>query len=768
MIFFLYLDIYIIMINDDINNIKPHLIILDMSNISIVQVMSDNEDLYCNPQSNVFLQARKQNKPPKKLNEKKKLFGKKPAPQPGSKPEKPRPAIPVSANQELGNLFKGGLTRPSELRKTTIPRREADSSNEKVESPVIDFRAHLKAVESPIKTEAENRISVTSDTDILPPLPSELNNDEGISNEQPDIQSPPVPKRSSKLSIRRRPVPIPTPNNNGSSNSQSENDPLQIEKQNEANLADSSDPPDELPEIFPNPPLVRYEVVIPRPKRRLLQEPSKAPVIPLNTFPVSISIKADTLPDYISDDTYPDGDCEEMYTENDIPFPEDTYPDGDCEEMYTENDIPFPEDTYPDGDCEEMYTENDIPFPEDMYPDGDCEEMYTENDIPFPEDTYPGDEMFTEDDLPPPTPPSLSPLYDAPKTLLFPRPPDQQIVCSTEEQIEDNDEAFYTDEVCDYPAFKQASHLKEVEPPRPPVPQYDNNEEDDEDIYEDAEFPLIQESCPVGDYNPELEECEDIYDDIGSCNVPSFESPTPPSLSPLYDAPKTLLFPRPPDQQIVCSTEEQIEDNDEAFYTDEVCDYPAFKQASHLKEVEPPRPPVPQYDNNEEDDEDIYEDAEFPLIQESCPVGDYNPELEECEDIYDDIGSCNVPSFESPTPVKIQPSPMVARQSSGPPSLVPPPSLPPPPQLPVSAPPPSAAATKQKQKGGLFGIFKKSKKKPSVDSHNSSDLSVNDNPAEEAQPSKQPLHEDEDDELYIDGEGCEYSDDDDEPIYEDQ
>ena len=41
--------------------------------------MSDNEDLYCNPQSNVFLQARKQNKPPKKLNEKKKLFGKKPA-----------------------------------------------------------------------------------------------------------------------------------------------------------------------------------------------------------------------------------------------------------------------------------------------------------------------------------------------------------------------------------------------------------------------------------------------------------------------------------------------------------------------------------------------------------------------------------------------------------------------------------------------------------------------------------------------------------------
>ena len=603
--------------------------------------MSDNEDLYCNPQSNVFLQARKQNKPPKKLNEKKKLFGKKPAPQPGSKPEKPRPAIPVSANQQLGNLFKGGLTRPSELRKTTIPKREADSSNEKVESPVIDFRAHLKAVASPIKTEAENRrLSVTTEIDILPPLPSELNNDEGISNEQPDIQSPPVPERSSKLSICNRPVPVPTPNN-GSSNSQSENDPLQIEKQNEANLADSSDPPDPLQ--------VRDEVVIPRPKRRLLQVPSKAPVIPLNTFPVIISMKADTLLDYIPEGTYPDEDCEEMYTENDIPFPEDAYPDGDCEEMYTENDLPFPEDAYPDGDCEEMYTENDIPFPADAYPDGDCEELYTENDLPFPEDAYPDEdceEMYTENDLPLPT-------------------------------------------------------------------------------------------------------------------LPSRPSPV--------NAPKTILFPRPPDQQIVCSTEEQIEDDDEAFYTDEVCDYPAFKQVSHLKEVEPPRPPVPQYDNNEEEDEDIYEDAEFPLIQESCPVGDYNPELEECEDIYDDIGSCNVPRFESPTPMRAQHSPMVARHNSVPPSLVPPPSLPPPPQLPVSAPPPPAAATKQKQKGGLFGIFKKSKKKPSVDSHNSSDPSINDlNPAEEAQPSKQPLHEDEDDELYIDGEGCEYSDDDDEPIYEDQ
>ncbi|XP_063679149.1 uncharacterized protein LOC134814803 [Bolinopsis microptera] len=565
--------------------------------------MSDNEDLYCNPQSNVFLQTQKQNKPPKKLNEKKRLFGKKPAPQPGSKAEKPRPAIPVSANQQLGDLFKGGITRPSELRKTTIPRREADSFNEKVESPVIDFRAHLKAVASPIKTDAENRSSVTSDTDILPPLPSGLDNNEEISNEQPDIKSPPVPKRSSKLSIRRRPVPVPTPNN-GSSSSQSENDPLQIEKpQNEA--AESSNPPDELPEIFPDPPLVRDEVVIPRPKRRLLQKPSKAPVIPLSTFPVIISIKADTFPDYIPEDAYPDGDCEEMYTENDLPFPEDAYPDGDCEEMYTENDIPFPEDTYPGGDC---------------------------------------NEMFTEDDLPPPTSPSLSPLYDAPKTLLFPRPPDQQIVCSTE----------------------------------------------------------------------------------------------------------------------------HIEDDDEAFYTDEVCDYPAFKQVPHLKEVEPPRPPVTQYDNNEEDEEDIYEDAEFPLIQESCPVGEYNPELEECEDIYDDIGSCNVPGFESPTPVRAQPSPMVARQNSGPPSLVPPPSLPPPPQLPVSAPPPPAPATKQKQKGGLFGIFKKSKKKPSDDSHDTLDLSVNENPAEEAQPSKQPLHEDEDDELYIDGEGCEYSDDDDEPIYEDQ
>ena len=93
------------MINDNINNIKPHLIILDISNISIVQVMSDNEDLYCNPQSNVFLQARKQNKPPKKLNEKKKLFGKKPAPQPESKPEKPRPAL--LSNQTDFNLKVG-------------------------------------------------------------------------------------------------------------------------------------------------------------------------------------------------------------------------------------------------------------------------------------------------------------------------------------------------------------------------------------------------------------------------------------------------------------------------------------------------------------------------------------------------------------------------------------------------------------------------------------------------------------------------------------
>ena len=460
--------------------------------------MSEDEDLYCNPQTNVFLQARLQAKPPKKVQEKKSLFKRKPPPSPERKITPPRAVVPASANAELGSLFKSGVTKPSDLRKNTAPEKSVETLVKQNEDHVIDFRAHLRAVPSPIKTEAENRrCSVTSETDLPPPPPE---NDDG--DKDPPVKSPPVPKRTSTL---RRPVPTPP-----SQNPESEQGPLKPFLQQDKQESDSNHLP-HLQEILPGPPPIEDLVVAnttpPRPKRRILQKPSKAPQIPLHSFPDGISSGAITQPTV--EDNYPDDDCDEMYTENDLPPPEEN-----CDELYTENDLPPPED-----DSEELYTENDIPFPEE-----DCDEMYTEND------------------LPPPDLPTLPPLYDAPKTPLLP----DRAVCIEENIIEDDDEV-YTDEVCDYPMFKPANPTSVTATSTPAVVVDDGG---DEEIYED---PLIgeTESCPVEEYRPELEECEDIYDDIGSFNVSSVEPPVlaKPQPSPMAErhnfAPPSTLPPPP-------------------------------------------------------------------------------------------------------------------------------------------------------------------------------------------------------------------------------
>lgn len=451
--------------------------------------MSEDEDLYCNPQTNVFLQARLQQKPAKKAQDKKSLFKKKPPPSPKKKITPPR-GVPASASAELGSLFKSGVTKPSELRKTAAPEKLVETSVNQNDDHVIDFRAHLRPVPSPIKTEAENRrCSVTSEIDLPPPPP------ENEDDENPPLQSPPVPKRSSTL---RRPVPAPP-----SLKTELEKDPLKpfIEQNKQ-----ESDLELNVQEILTGPPPIEDQsepsITHLRPRRRILQKPSKAPPIPLHTFPDGISTRP------ITNTTLEEDDCDEMYTENEMPLPEET-----CDELYTENYIPSIE-----GSCDELYTENDLPVPEE-----DCDEMYTENDLPMP-------------DLP-----NLPPLYDSPKT---PQLPERAVI---EDHGIEEDEELYTDDVCDYPQFKPANPTPIIAAISSAVAEGDG---DFEEIYEDAEFPLISETRPVDEYRPELEECEDIYDDIGSFNVSSVESPVPkPQPSPMperqnFAHPSTL--PPPP------------------------------------------------------------------------------------------------------------------------------------------------------------------------------------------------------------------------------
>ena len=228
--------------------------------------MSDDEDLYCNPQSNVFLQARFKKEPPP-VKKKSGLFSRKP-------PPAPKPVAPVTAGDELGNLFKSGLTKPSELRKAApIPEFHAVPKSDS--EGIIDFRAGLRHVRSPIKSESEN--------DLSEPLPAP-SNDHSDPTPSKEAFSPPIPKRTSVLSANRLSYT------------------QELQQNDEANL----------------PPPVPIT-----PARRPLLPPSKPPPIPIHSFPGASC-----------DDTYLDNEID--ISVDDLPGPAAA---EDCEEMYTENDI---------------------------------------------------------------------------------------------------------------------------------------------------------------------------------------------------------------------------------------------------------------------------------------------------------------------------------------------------------------------------------------------------------------------------------------------
>lgn len=451
--------------------------------------MSDDEDLYCNPQTNIFLQARLQRSPPKTH---KKYFSKKPPPSPKKAP-KPRPAVPASASKELGDLFKNGVTRPSELRKTPAVDLENNAKEKEESSPVIDFRAHLRSVPSPIKTEDQNRkCSVSSEADlpIPPPPPRDHENSSEI---PPDIKSPPIPKRTSTLSNRRA---VPPPNSFASHEEPSNTTQEKEEKSERVEPEKSS-----LDLVINENQSCK---IIPSLKRRPLQNPSVAPGIPIHTFPDFIESNQ------IVDDISIPADSDEMYLENEIIAPEELPPplEGEFDELYIDNEVPPLDES-----DEEMYTDND-PLPPLLPQESG---LY---DTPPPR--FPPTTSAPAPSLPAPSLPPMVP------TLPQREEPDQEA----------EDEELYADDVCPYPVFQGEA-------------------EDEELYADDVvEYPIFKkpEDTPVigvePDYNLEDEGDDDIYDDISGYTVDrpaqNVPAPCPSPLSQRSTSVPPSILPPPP------------------------------------------------------------------------------------------------------------------------------------------------------------------------------------------------------------------------------
>ena len=333
---------------------------------------------------------------------------------------------------------------------------------------------------------------------------------------------------------------------------------------------------------------------------------------------------------------------------------------------------------------------------------------------------------------------------------------------------------IYTDET-----YPDDIYTDEIDEPAIPSLTPDLPDIDDE-LYTDSDYPPeVTSSIPPR--HPESVTMPSVPTSAPPTTLPSRAPPIPETIrAPPIVTPDSGYHGIVSHRELVPDEDEELyaddvgnypsyPEEDEELYTDEVAEYPCFKQTG--KPVVPAAPPtVPHYSPDEEGEEEIYEDADFPVVQEEKKE-EYRPELEGMdEDIYDDIGNYNVGSV---TP---QPSPTLSRlPASVAPSGPAGPSLPPPPLLPTSAPPgppPTSskdASLQRKQKAGFFGLFKKKKGSP-VLACEEPVLALPGEKQEEEQKEEEKEEvgqEEEGEETYMDGD-FEEDYEDDEAIYEEQ
>ena len=668
--------------------------------------MSDDEDLYCNPETNIFLQTMAASKKPK------------PQPQPSFKapfkspglPERtpskpPKPAffkrkvpVPVpsseeSAKDELKNLFKNGLKRPSEFRLTpavssnensapkSFPKKPAvfpPSQEKEVISPFPKLR-HVEGSVLSKPTQENESISPSRLRQVSaelgknpPPVPDKFalpKPDECPTSIEVDVSkspsAPAVPRRTSRLS---------------SCSGSQENIALINDPTSASPFAERQASP--LPESLNSPTLSAKSA-----------DSAKCQTVTSSAQPSAMF----EPPPY---NQYGQDDPEELYTDNDLPPipqeepeppPYNQYGQDDPEELYTDNDLPpIPrEEPLPKRRAlKPISAPPRIPletFPGTYNPEEDPEEMYNDTEI----EMYP-----LNPNLPPP----------APKINLTPSVPPPQSKPS-------------------------------LPPPSAPLPPQNNtfatppsDEESDEELYADADFP------------------EPLQPPRLASSFPSpLPSRAPPPISPMPTrAPPPMQAP-PPRGPTVCpplpaiedpKELEQFEDPDE-MYTENDLPLPA---------------PYSPYNPDFEDDEELYADPDFaeniPHQPDPSPIpppSEYNPEEEGDEDIYADIDEymLNKQVQSMINPGAPPPPPGVQEIST--------------PDLPNAPPPP---VKDKKQKKGLLSIFKKKKEGKSTECINSPDdvstssFFVN-NSEKEAEKSHQKGSESEtdfeDDELYADG-----------------
>ena len=456
--------------------------------------MADSdEDIYCNPQSNVFLQTKLH----KNVN-KKAVQGKKKPPPPviGRSLKNP------STGDELGGLFKEGLMKPSELKKNPTPIIKTSPDIVVAEEHIFDFKAQLKPVQSPIKSSVENnRLSGCE------PNPSALS--DVTNNGDTLITSPPIPIVPARSSTLSGPA-LPT-----RSSSRKENPPTKIINSSDEAVVllqktDSvlkvkclADVDILESKISPHKQEISIvSAVVNKPEsstpcRRPLHSPSKAPEIPTKTFPCVIDDDANGDTNNID---MVIAESEEIYADDEIQMILPP-PDEITDDIHTDE---IADDIYTDEIPEDIYTDE---MPEDIYTDEITDDIYTDEITSLPDDIY-TDEITGYDTV----------IKADCNDITLTTNDISAIQLSIPEEID----GIYSEDIGDYPCFKQVVEVRDEVAAEPTIPDYNINQEGEEDIYEDADMMILTPSQPLcEEYKVELEgmDDEDIYDDLENYRV---------------------------------------------------------------------------------------------------------------------------------------------------------------------------------------------------------------------------------------------------------